>query len=307
MRELPPLHGAGFALSSLRTALAVAERLCREERRLFLSAELVAQRALEDERAESGLPIAGQDVATIVHGGVCEIFTGADGRINVCPIEHNPLWIARHTIVALDPNGERHSAPTLLRGLLTHPLAKEFVRRISATGTQAAQAIRSQDVAALADAVNRYRGLFNEWARGRYVTPTVQAVAEQLQGLLGDRQLGWKPPGAGGASALLVVADDAGKVLEFFDSLGWYAWPAQVTHGLECDGSAAPEAVRISAGLRIDYIGAADLGSAKEINEPGICVAFAIQPRIEKIFRVGDGPWPPSPPTWPAGSEPRQG
>ncbi len=247
--------------------------------------ERIMADALAREKAAAGYAIAAQDVGSIAYGGVCRVAIRGCG-VEVQTLDHDVHWISSHTVIALDPAGSPHKASVLLRDLIADPRAGRFVRCLSRTAERAAAAIRARDVASLGDAVNRSRHLFNEWASGRYVTPEVAHIAGLLQKEFGRSVYGYKPPGAGAASVLMAMTDDVGGVIAFLNSVGWYAWAARVTRGLDCQPCAGHKLIRMTAGHRIDFVGAADLGIALPVEEAGVCVSCCVEPRNALTFEA---------------------
>jgi hypothetical protein len=280
------LHSQGFSHSSREHLLDEAERWHRKHAGPIAIAD-VARQALACEREDSPIAIAAQDVYSIAQGGVVAIETLADGGIAAAPIPHEPRWIAEHVAIGVKLDGQRHDSPTLLRDLVDHQEARRYVRRISLQAGLAADAIRHADPLALAASVNAYRRLFDEWSAHRYICPTAAEVAQHLERTLGKKTLlGWKLPGAGGCSSIVVITTDIDAVASQLESAGWLFMPALVTGGLRCEELAEQGLVRVSAGYRIDFVGAADLGQDPRIAEDGLCVSAAIEPRGERVFAV---------------------
>jgi galactokinase/mevalonate kinase-like predicted kinase len=277
-------HSQGLSHSSREHLLDEAEWWHRTYARPIAIGD-VAQRALARERNDSSIAIAAQDVYSIAYGGVVGIATRADGGITVDPIQYDRNWIAEYVAIGVKLDGERHDSPTLLRDLVDHPQARRYVRYITLEAALAADAIRHADPFALAAAVNEYRRWFDEWSGHRYVSPVVTNLAQSMERTLGkDAVLGWKLPGAGGCSSIMVITADIDAVARQLESAAWLFMPALVTGGLRCEQLAEEGLVRISAGYRIDFVGAADLGQDPRIGEDGLCVSAAIKPREMRMF-----------------------
>jgi hypothetical protein len=238
--------------------------------------------ALSDERRSAGgRAIAADDVIPIVRGGAVQVYTFADGSFNHEPIDVDLAFIRRHLIFAYDPSGQRHNVPNLLESLFTHPKAGDFVTHISSVALEASQALRDSNIHLLANAVRKYVDLFQGWTRKRMVHAPVQEIANHLQNELGSGFLGWKPPGAGGASSLLalVEADAAKMALDRLDKFGWEAMPVNVSPGVHWQVLRGGRQFRFTAPHRADLVGGGDLGQDREIGVDGICCSIAIEPR----------------------------
>lgn len=266
-RVLSDLHGFGLGVSSARAVLAEVGRWALYG---------VARRALLAERG-SGRCVAAQDVFSIALGGVSLVRTegetvfGVEGEA----VPHDPDWLAKHLLLAWDPNGVRHSAPDTLERLFTHPDRAWFVRYFSGLAERAAEAVTGRRVTLLAQCINAYREAFDAWSDGGF-TDHAYLMASRLAE---HGALGWKCPGAGGCAALLAVVKDVESMQEcqrYVGRHGWSAMPVHVTGGLAVADGAA------SCGHRVDLIGAADLGQDPSINEPGVCLAVAIEPRLSR-------------------------
>jgi hypothetical protein len=291
------VHGVGISASSNFAVLYEASQLY-----LYngppLSSREVARAALRFERhmAHSNA-IAADDVYPIVYGGLVRVVTRpntkvddevVDGDVLVEPVSHEPRWIADHVVVAFDPAGERHRAPLLLGRLFEHPDAVRFVERLSALADRAGRAIGAEDLTDLAALVHDYNGLLNEWSAGAF-TANVERVARRLEGQLGKQVLAWKPPGGGATLSLMVVAADRvarDAVLAFFEAEGWWATPALITGGVYGEFLKSKGKVRLTAGHRLDFVGAADLGQDLHIGKEGCCCSCAIEPRAEILVSV---------------------
>jgi len=273
--------GFGLSDSSVRGVLQAGGKLSREGR-WPLDLDKVEAMALADERRSArGRAIAADDVIPIVRGRAVEVYTFADGSFTHKSIDFDPEFIRRHLIFAYDPTGQRHDVPDLLESLFTHPKAGDFVTEISDLALQASQALRDSNIHRLANAVQGYVELFEAWTRNRMVHQSVQEIADQLQLELGGGFLGWKPPGAGGASSLLalVEADVAARALDKLDQLGWEAMPVNVSPGLHYQVLRGGRQIRLTVPHRVDLVGGADLGQDREIGVDGVCCSIAIEPR----------------------------
>ena len=280
--------GYGISHSSLCAVLEAAGRVCREWEG-SVDADAVIDLALGIERTRAkGRRIAADDVVPITRGGAGLVYTGESGSIRHRRIPCDESWVAGHLLFAHDPAGPRHRAPELLESLFAHPRAGEFVGSISATALQASAGLWRGDAPLLAVAIRRYVSIFDKWSGGRFVHDSVRKVVGELEGTLGGGLLAWKPPGAGAASSLVaLVADGAmGDARGALTRAGWEAGPLVVTGGLRCDVDGPGGLTRISAGHRVDLVGAADLGSDPSIGRDGICCSIAVEPRCELVLKA---------------------
>lgn len=291
---LQAFQATGFGSSSLAAVLAEAHAAF-DPRIGTLDLTLLRTLALRRERlAAGGFALAADDVGPICHGGAVLVHTKPDlragetllsGAVTVDPVGGGHEFLNDHIALAVRPDGVRHSARGLLAGLTRHPKAKQFVSEFTVLAFAAAQAIRDGDVAALAAAVNAYRDGFDAWQSGEYLGP-VRATADELARRLPGDVAGWKPPGAGGCESLVVVCRSrAGRdrVLDSFSSLGWWAGPARVARGVQLGRVGGRW--EVSAGFRVDLVGAADLGQDVALGEAGTCCSFAIEPRQTRPIR----------------------
>ena len=288
----PDLFGSGFSAGSNTFVLEETGKLHLSHPELPLDVELVAKRALARERNETnGLQVATDDVYPIVYGGVMELFTSITSGVRVNPVSYSAKWIEECVVVGLNPHGERHDIPTLLADLFQHPDSKSFVAQISLCARHAARAMQERNLAELGEAVRGYSILFDQWTRGRYFNQDVQAIQRQLEQACGDKVLAVKPPGGGAASAIIVISTDAATVVEFLRNQEWLASPARVTGGLQREFNHDPRKICWTAGHRIDFVGAADLGIDPTIAQDGICTSCAIEPRSKlTISRCSSSP-----------------
>jgi hypothetical protein len=300
MSQPPPqessivFHGRGvhgFGISSSSNFAVLYEGMQYFFRNgLPIDKTVVAQAALRFERRDRHAgAVAANDVYPIAWGGVVKVLTEPNGQaeeegeVRVQAVECDPDWIADHVLVAFNPRGKRHDAPDLLARLFGDPQAGRFVGDISALADEACSALQRSDFASLASCVARYRVLFNTWTGGAYLA-NVGKVAEQMQQRLNIPSLEWKPPGAGGTESLIVLLPDreAGdRVIEYFVGHDWWVQPALVTDGVSGEPIDGGRGVRITAGHRIDFVGAADLGQDGRIKVAGRCCGCAIEPRAE--------------------------
>jgi galactokinase/mevalonate kinase-like predicted kinase len=270
------LHALGFAHSS-------RDRLLRNTKHAL---ETVMARALEEEREEAGFAIAAQDYGAIVAGGVVLINTRADGRILVRPVNHDPAWIERHVVIGYDPNGVRHDSHTILHDLINHRHAPDCVRYLSKQSQLAANALEYRDVRGLSTGINHAREVFRYWTGGASVLLDACIVIEKIKQSIGQSFLGWKPPGAGGACAVMIVTTDREAVAELIHSAGWLSMPARITQGLTIERGTAVCDLTVSAGYRIDFVGGSDLGQDSRIATDGLCLSAAIEPRVTVPLQI---------------------
>jgi hypothetical protein len=267
---LSSLHALGFSHSS-------RANLVQETKR---SLEQVVARALKQEREEAGFSIAAQDVGTIAAGGVVMIETRADGQILIHHLSHNPTWIEQSVVIGVNPDGARHESPALLHTLVKHKQASVYIHELNKVARQAANAVGSNDLLALANAVNHARDSFCDWSCGASIHPDTEELILQIQSKLGRSLLGWKSPGAGGACAVMILTTDREATIEQIHACGWSTLPTKITHGLSVEPGDSEGELLVSAGYRIDFVGGSDLGQAPEIAVDGLCVSAAIEPRL---------------------------
>lgn len=292
-----PLCGSGLSSSSnFNVALASARYFVLGGSSADFDPETITQEALTWERiAARGAAVGANDVRPIVGGGVGMTTTyPMGGRCGLGPDTHYELiecdWktLGQHVVVAVDRRGERHHVPELLRRLFDDPDAANFVRQISGLTDIAVAAVRSRDFARLGSAISQYRGIFNRWTRGAFAAAVERDVKDMLRSI-GSKNLGWKPCGAGACKSLVVVVDDPARavaVIRHLTSKGWTAGPLRVTEGLRPAVSGSGRRIRISAGHRVDLIGAADLGQDPRIGVVGRCLACAVEPRTEWVLTL---------------------
>jgi hypothetical protein len=280
------MHGApGFGISdsSTRGVLEAAGRHCRE-RGLPLDPEAIIASALELERALAhGRAVAADDVVPIVRGGATEVHTLASGAVRHEPIACDEGWVAEHLLFTYDPGGRRHRVPGSLEALFTHPHAGAYVTELSGLALRASDALGRCNAVTLADTMRCYVTLFDTWSGGRLTHEAARQMAGRLEAELGRGLLAWKQPGAGAASSLVVLLADgvmhAARTL--LARAGWVALPALVTGALDARADRPGGPIRITAGHRIDLVGAADLGQDPSIGVDGVCCSIAINPRCE--------------------------
>lgn len=281
--RLAPCHGMGLSLSSSHLVLIVAALLRFLPDDPALAAVIALATQIEAALAH-GFKVGIQDVVSIAVGGAVETHTTASGGISFRRVAApDPHWITRHAFIAFDPGGRRHAVPELLPLLLRHPDIRLHFERICQLALQASEAYRRGDVFSLGSAVSEYVRLFEAISGGVFVNPAVRHLAGRLEKALGHRLVAWKPPGAGDASSIAaLVVDEAArdKALQVCRAAGWAAAPVIPTGGLlhEAYGSGCV----YTAGLRIDWVGLADLGS--NCIAEGVCFGTAIEPRNELVI-----------------------
>jgi galactokinase/mevalonate kinase-like predicted kinase len=282
-------HSLGTASSSSAfLAFSGAELWLEHGRSPDLDA--VVARALLYERARAnGRFVGAQDVAIEAHGGVGLVHTSASGSIRTERIPCDVTQISRQLLFAHDPVGQRHHAPELLEHLFGHRQAREFVRALSDQATQAGEALRGGDFPRFGHAMTRAGAIFDEWSGGLAISPAARQAICLLKEGLGPRFLGAKAPGAGHASSLMVLVDDgaAPAAREALRATGWTVEPVVVTGGLQFRQVRRGGLVRISAGQRLDAVGASDLGGDSSIREDGVCCGIAIEPRCVATLAFG--------------------
>lgn len=301
----PDIHGQGLSSSSNYAVLFEAMQSYFRNG-LPIDREAVARAALRFERRnrQSGA-VAANDVYPIAHGGVVEVQTEPnrsgglseqDGRVSVRRIACDRNWVADHVLLAFNPVGQRHNVPGLLARLFGHARAAEIVGTISGLASDACGALERCDFDSLAQAVRLYRETFDGWMNGAYLN-AVRGVAEQMIQRLSIPELEYKPPGAGSTESLIILVPDraaGARVSSFLAERHWWVQPAIVTDGVCSELLAGERGVRITAGHRIDFVGAADLGQDSRIGVAGRCCACAISPRTEILSctfpRSGKGP-----------------
>lgn len=279
------LAGKGLSSSSNTAALRAAEDILA--RGLLPTRAEVTRRALETERRNAGHCVATQDVLAIVHGGLVAVHTWSDGRYGAVPVPCDPAWVKRHLLLAVNQASRGHDVPTLLSDLFAHPRRREFVADFSVLVAAARAALERGDAAALGDTMNLYRPGFDEWTGGAFTSAVRGIMVEFEREAVGLH--GWKPPGAGATEAVALVMDGTpeshASATRFFRARGWQIGPVEMTDGLavlqHTDGTA-----EISAGLRLDLIGAADLSADPAIAADGLCLSLAISPRTMRVVRV---------------------
>jgi hypothetical protein len=291
------VHGMGISASSNFAVLYEASQLYLRHGAPVPRDEVAKAALLFERRWASKLAVAADDVYPITYGGMLKVITEVDPRIvKTEQIPFNPRWIADHVVVAFDPRGKRHEAERFLERLVEHPKAKDYVKEFSDYAEAACSAMTPgrEDLMALANVVNKYRKSFDKWTRnettgqGDY-TYNVRDLAKKLKKIY--RIHAWKPPGAGASKSLMLITDGRSvtdAVVAHLSENGWWASPAIVTTGICGEFIRSDGRVRITAGHRIDFIGAADLGQDARIATPGVCCSCAIEPRTMIVFRSAE-------------------
>jgi hypothetical protein len=78
------------------------------------------------------------------------------------------------------------------------------------------------------------------------------------------------------------------SILQFLRSeTDWWCSPLYVSSGVCGEFVKSDGHVRITAGHRLDFVGAADVGQDSDIAENGVCCSCAIEPRSEIILEQG--------------------
>lgn len=189
-------------------------------------------------------------------------------------------------MIAFDPSAKRHDVPGLLNSLFDHEDARTYVEKISRLAEAASKAISNLDIDGLGQQVLSYISLFDEWSNGQYTAYSCDK-AKQLERVLDDQLVAWKPPGGGATKSIAAFLRDEkarDKALTFFKRQGWWATPLYVTGGISAEFIRSDGQVRFTAGHRLDLIGAADLGQDPKIGVSGECCSCAIEPRAELII-----------------------
>jgi galactokinase/mevalonate kinase-like predicted kinase len=281
----PDLGGMGFSASSTRLVLDITRELYIETGDVPTKHD-VARKALElERRLANGRAVAANDVYPIVFGGVLNTHTQLVTIVPE-PLRNAEEWLGQHLSIAFNPNGKRHCAPGLLEKLFQdQDTGQDYVRMISYFAEIAGAAIRARDVNNLARAITRYRWAFDAWTQGAYISRT-KKMARKLKKALSREVLSWKPPGAGACESLIILSpnqDARNAVIQFLRSQSWYATAVAVTTGMSVENLPGDK-LRISAGYRLDLVGAADLGQDASIQQKGCCCSCAIGPRAEILM-----------------------
>lgn len=273
------LHGIGLSWSSRR---AVTQAQVVESGEPFhgnrdseLERVMSIALAMESERAGFRL-VALQDVGTIVHGGICRVATYAGNRTPIVnSLPHGAEALSGKIVVGFRPNAKRHNIANLLESLLRHPRASQHVARISELVPDACDAL-ADSLSELGPLMAEYRSIVSAW-HSSYVLPEVRDVAESLSRRLGSSLLCWKTPGGGAASAILLITSEAQRAINGLKEHGWEAFAPSITAGVAAKTNGSQ--IVVTAPLRVDLVGFADLGANTEIGQDGECLAVAITPR----------------------------
>lgn len=289
----PEIHGVGLSGSSSFAALNIArELLVRDE--TVLDKEILADAALNLERhLANGLKIGAQDVYSIVYGGVGIVKTLGNppsGQTGVCfkPIQYDPKWLSKHILIAYKSNGLRHEVSDLLQNLCAHPDSEKMIRHFSLLAEQAGVAIEECNELRLAEIISDYRERFNYWSSGSYINPSVSVLIEKLLNKFGKQNIiSWKPPGAGAAESIALILSSElphePVISALREEYGWQVLPLSVSPGV-CHAPYGPGgSFSVSAGARLDVVGAADIGCSIGLN--GRCCTICVAPRSELIFK----------------------
>lgn len=278
------LEGLGLAQSSQMLILnaALASFWLHEGR---VNLRFVLESALGQERILAhGRRIAAQDVVTELVGGAVLVDTlpGRGAEVSWRGVQCDREAVAKHMVFAHRREGSRHRAGDLLQVLFAHPMAREYVRELSQCAEAAAKALAKGAFADLARVVTVGRGHFDQWSDGAF-TNGLRTIGDRLDARFKGR-IGWKPAGAGACLSIIVIVEPSAvrdDVLAFLAEDGWTAEPVRVTEGLNVQVEGAEGMIRISAPLRVDLVGAADLGLDEGIGCSGVCCALAVEPRRE--------------------------
>jgi hypothetical protein len=277
------IPAAGFSHSSVKAVLrAMAELIL--ETGSPPSPEDVVKLALGYEGARAqGFAVAAQDVVPIVYGGAVTTRTASSGVVWAEAIEVADSWVKDHIVWAYHPRGERHQVPGLLKTLLRNSRAEDYIKRISKLAFHAAASLAANSVEQLATTVAEYRTIFfEEWGAGRLINPRAAALARTLERYFGSELLAWKPPGAGSASSIILITTNAVRILQFLLDAGWHAQRAIPTAAIGY--LKRRDVIQVSAGMRLDLVGAADLGINLQLG--GACCGLAVEPRSELTIRA---------------------
>lgn len=268
----------GLSMSSTKAVLNAAVDLVLECG-LPLIPEEVRRRALAAERARAnGRHVAVQDVATIIKGRVVTVRSSPSGAVEPAPVLGGQEQLAGRLVLAVRPGGIRHDVPSLLDRLLGDDRAEEHVRRISSLAARAAECLEAKAVSGLTPLLAEYRQIMGRW-HPDFTLPAAAALGQRLADTLGNRLVGWKPPGAGAAEAVLALVAtpaDAPAAIAAIRYAGWRATELALAPGLEVTQRRGDEEVMLQAPLRADLIGFADLGP--NVGCSGLCLAAAVRP-----------------------------
>ncbi|MBC7924458.1 MAG: hypothetical protein H7039_02270 [Bryobacteraceae bacterium] len=287
------VHGMGISASSNFAVLYEASQLYLRNGAPVPREEVAKAALLFERRWASKLAVAADDVYPITYGGMLKVITEVDPPIvRTEQVPFDPCWIADHVVVAFDPYGKRHEAEKFLERLVGHRDAKGYVEEFSDYAATACEAMTPgrENLEALAGVVNKYRESFDKWTFNEKTmssdyTHNVRKVAEHLMSLFHIRA--WKPPGAGASKSLILITEGRAvtdAVVTYLTEKGWWASPAIATTGICGEFVRSDRKIRITAGHRIDFIGAADLGQDERINTRGICCSCAVEPRTMIVF-----------------------
>lgn len=281
----PDLNGFGVSASSNESVLRTLSRYCLVNGGPPAPEKLAKEALKLERRLADGRAIAANDVYPIVFGGIQMIHTYSV-RVMPEPIRGVEEWLGQHLTVAFQPNGSRHDAAKMLKKLVQNrQLACYYIRKFSQFAAMVAVALKTSDLVNLAWAMTQYRELFDKWTQYAYTSET-QGIMQKLQAALPSKVMSWKPPGAGACGSLIILSPNKEArdlVIQFLRNEGWCASPAVVTGGASTE-ILPHNKVRITAGYRLDLIGAADLGQDSTIRQCGCCIGVAIEPRAEMFL-----------------------
>lgn len=291
------IHGIGVSSSSTFAIIYAASQIYLKTKAQPPSRADIARLALMFERASSSQhAIAAQDVYPITYGGAVKTITEPDtvcdgrivqGKISVESIPCDAKWVENHFLLAANFNAEKHDAPGLLSSLYNDHLAADYVASITDLADTACDAIIKKDIVLLAMTIEKYKTEFDKWTGGKYLAKVKQDI-DMLSAKHSSDILAWKPPGAGGSKSVIVIAPtqvSRNRLIKCFNELGWWASPVKITGGVSVHDSEEAQSFQVSAGHRVDIVGAADLGQDISIGQKGHCCGFAIKPRVKIIVK----------------------
>jgi len=286
----PDIGGLGFSASSNETVLRVALRFYLVNGRIPTPEELAKEALKFERRMANGRAVAANEVYPIVFGGI-QLLHSYLVRVMPEPVLGAEEWLGQYLCMAFNPNGGRQIAKAVPEKLFQNQKAGRcYVREISRFAEASGSALKRHDLLNLGHGMNEFRRTFDQWTDGVYTSRT-KAMIRKLEKAVPSGIIAWKPPGAGGCESLTILSPNQearDAVIQHLRKLGWWAAPVSVTGGFSMEISPR-NAVRVTAGYRLDLIGAADLGQDATIRQSGCCLSLAIEPRAEMILDRDSG------------------
>jgi hypothetical protein len=192
----------------------------------------------------------------------------------------NELEIEKYAIFATHKQPDRHNAPNKLKYLLSHPKAKEYIQKFSQLSKSSVESISKKDIYGLIYSIREYNILYEEWiGSGRYSDKSLKCL-EKFKDIFSEKDFAINPVGAGFADSFLLISNNTELSIEmakFIDNDSWCVRYLKPSSGLNIE--VFDNYIEATVPLRVDLIGAADLGEDPMVNAAGACLSVAVEPK----------------------------